>query len=393
MKTKKPKKGKDGLYRVQRFIGTYPDGRRCYERFSGRDWDTIMLEIATRRKDFALGVSSDNKRVKASRMETCTTLAMAMEKYINTCRLLSQGDEPEYSVATVAGYASIARSICASDHFSHLVNIDINRITVDDLQTALDAVTRDKAVSTKTLRNWYGLIKPVMDKYGPDIRLDRIKIAKGKKKKPMVIREASIPAILAEARRIHPEFFLYVLFTAVLGTRPSESYALTWGDISAEKMISIVGGTPHPYGEIQISKACVRDEFNKYHEKCTKSEAGTRALTRHWSFFETLYSVKQRGKDDERIFTMEPGSAPYRWRILKQSVALPEGMVMYDLRHYHATAMEACGASNKYIAEDMGHSDIAITKKHYIEVIEERKQEINAAMFGKTESLLSTFNA
>lgn len=389
MKTKKPRKAKDGLYHVQKYIGLYPDGRRCYERFSGKDWDTILLDIANRRMEFAKGVQSEPKLSDQPKPEILT-LSLALEKYIETCRTLSHGENAEYSVATVAGYASVARSIRACPAFAAMIDVDINQITVSDIQSALDEITRNKTVSAKTLRNWYGLLKPTLDKYGPDLRLDRIKIAKNKRKKSMVIRESSIPAILSQARRIDPDFFLYVLFTAVLGTRPSESYALRWGDLSAEKMVSIVGGVPSYYGEINISKACVRDEFNKYHEKGTKTEAGTRSLTRHWSFFETLYSVKPRGRDEDRIFSMSPNSTPYRWRQLRQSVDLPEGMVMYDLRHYHATAMEACGASDNYIAQDMGHSDIATTKKHYMEIIEEKQQEINTAMFGKTELLLSS---
>ena len=156
-------------------------------------------------------------------------------------------------------------------------------------------------------------------------------------------------------------------------------------------MISIVGGVPHYYGEINIHQACVRDEFSNYCQKGNKTEAGTRSLSRHWSFFEALHSVRPRGADDERIIRMKPNLAPYRWKLLKEDVELPEGMVMYDLRHYHASVMKACGAPDNYIASDMGHSDIAITNSYYVEEIEEKKQEINAAMYAKTEQLLSVY--
>lgn len=388
MKSRKPRRDKDGLYRVQKYIGKYPDGRRCYERFVGPNWDDILLDIATRRREFASG---DNAPPKDKAEEPDLTLALALDKYIETCRIMSTGDDPEYSVATVAAYASIARSICKHPAFQSIIDLPIGKITVDSLQTALNNVAKGKGVSIKTLRNWYGLIKPTIDKYAPDIRLDRINIRKGKKRKQMVIREASIPNVFSAARRIGEDFFLYVLFTAVLGTRPSESYALTWGDISAEKMISIVGGVPHYYGEINIHQACVRDEFSNYCQKGNKTEAGTRSLSRHWSFFETLYAVRPRGADDERIIRMKPNLAPYRWKLLKKDVELPEGMVMYDLRHYHASIMKACGAPDNYIASDMGHSDIAITNSYYVEEIAEKKQEINAAMYAKTEQLLSVY--
>ena len=387
-KSNRPKKGADGLYHKQAYVGKDENGARIYKRFKDTSWANLMLQIAQYRSYFERGAIKETAS-KQKNQEPTHTLALALDKYIETCRIMSTSEDAEYSVATVASYSSIRRSICAHPAFAPIINIPIEQVTIGSLQTALDNVTKSRTVSAKTLRNWYGLIKPALDKYGPDIRLDRIKIQKGKKRKQMTISEASIPLVLAEARRIDEEFFLYVLFTSVLGTRPSESYALTWGDISAEKMVSIVGGVPHDFGEICIHRACVRDEFGKYREKGNKTEAGTRNLSRHWSFFETLYSVKPRGKDHERIISMKPNSAPYRWKQIKEVVELPDGMVMYDLRHYHASVMKACGAPDNYIASDMGHSDIAITNNYYVEEIAEKKQEINAAMYLKTEQLLS----
>ena len=390
-KSNRPKKGTDGFYHKQAYIGKADDGSRIYKRFKAKTWDNLILQIAQYRSDFASGALKEALHKQNKQSEPVLTLAVAMENYIETCRIMSNSDDAEYSVATVASYASVCRSICAHPAFAPIIDIPIERVTVGNLQTALDNVIKSKSVSAKTLRNWYGLIKPTLDKYGPDIRLDRIKIQRGKKRKQMVISEASISCVLSAARRIDEEFFLYVLFTSVLGTRPSESYALTWGDISAEKMVSIVGGAKHDYGEICIHKARVRDEYGRYQDKGNKTEAGTRNLSRHWSFFEALYSAKPRGKDDERIISMPPNCTPYRWKKLKEMVELPEGMVMYDLRHFHASVMKACGAPDNYIASDMGHSDIAITNAYYIEEIAEKKQEINAAMYLKTEQLLASF--
>ena len=117
-----------------------------------------------------------------------------------------------------------------------------------------------------------------------------------------------------------------------------------------------------------------------------------RTRSRHWSFFETLYSIRPRGRDDERILRMNPAQLPYRWKKLKEAVNLPDGMVMYDLRHYHGSVMAACGAPARYIADDMGHSDISITNKFYIEEIAEKRQEINTAMFEHTADLLKNAN-
>jgi hypothetical protein len=90
---------------------------------------------------------------------------------------------------------------------------------------------------------------------------------------------------------------------------------------------------------------------------------------------------------------MRADAIPYRWKKLKEHVDLPEGMVMYDLRHYHATVMKACGAPDTYIASDMGHSDIATTHKHYFEALDVKKQEINAAVYDHTDTLLKVISS
>jgi integrase len=390
---KRPKKQKDGLYHLQRYVGKYPDGSKCYRRFKGANWDDLMVEIATYKKEWMAGMHREECEHGNPPKEL--TLLDAIDKYIDTCRAMHEQDPDSYSVATIAAYVSYSKSIARHPALATLVSIPISQITVALLQEAINALGRGadgKKLSTKTVNNWYGLIKPALDAYGPDIRLDKIKKAKGKQKPPMIIRDSSIPELLRAARQINDEFFLYVLFSAVLGTRPSESYALTWGDLSASPIDSIEGGVRRQFGTVNIDKACVRDELGVYRDKGTKSEAGTRVLSRHWSFFQMVYSVKPRGRDDERILSMHTNLLPYRWKKLKQLVSIPDDMVMYDLRHYHSTVMDALGASEQYIAADMGHSDIRVTKKHYLEELHEKRQEINNAMYDHTDNLIASIN-
>jgi integrase len=399
-KSKRPQRGADGLYHVQVYIGLYPNGKRFYRRFAGKDWKMLQIEIKDYKMQYEAGLigyeetciqSNDPHGERAPEM----TLLDAIDKYIETCRVMQHQDPDAYSVGTIAGYASVRKSIEKCEHFQVCANKPIRLLTVADLQDALNKASlpnKDgKSLSAKTIRNWYGLIKPAVETYGPEIRMNRIKIAKRPSKKTMVFKSSMIPEVLRIARSIDDEFFLYVLFTAVLGTRPSESYALTWGDISAEPITSIADGVVQKYGTIYIDKAAVRDEFGKYRLKGTKTESGTRSLSRHWSFFEMLYEVKPRGKANERIFSMNPNSIPYRWKKLRDQADLPEGMVLYDLRHYHATAMAASGADARYIADDMGHADISITQKHYIETLEEKTQAINSAMFKHTEDMIKAY--
>ena len=389
----KKKKGADGLYHVQKFICRREDGSRYYARFDSKNLDEAIMAANAFKAEYLAGLHREEDK-KAPPVKKCVTLLNAMDKYIDTCRTLTSSGE--YSPSTIAGYVSVRSSIEKKPCFAEIANCPIMDLTVDAIQSAMDRAAQPDehgvTLSPKTIRNIYGLIKPTVEKYGPDIRLDKIRIARRRTKRTMMLCDSAMPDVLRAARSIGDDFFLYIMFTAVLGTRPSESFALRWGDVSASPMISISGGQKLPFGTISIDKACVRDELGRYQIKGTKTESGMRTLSRHWSFFETLYSIRPRGRDDERILRMNPSQLPYRWKKLKEDVNLPDGMVMYDLRHYHGSVMAACGAPARYIADDMGHSDISITNKFYIEEIAEKRQEINTAMFEHTADLLKNAN-
>jgi len=398
-KSKRPKRAADGLYHVRAYIGRREDGSRYYKRFENPDWNDLQIEIATFKKAFASGQIPEEETRKQSeeppRKEP--TLLDAIDMYIDTCRAMMEQNPKSYSPTTIASYASYRRSIGKYRQFAHIANAPVSTLTVAGIQEAINNMARplpgEKKLSSKTIQNWFGVIKPAIDAYGPDIRLDKVKKAKNSTKKAIVFREKDIPQILRIAREIGDEFFLYILFTAILGMRQSESYALRWGDFSDKPLISIEDGTPKLFGTVNIDKACVKDELGVYREKGAKTEAGQRSLSRPWSFFEMLYSVKPRGKDDERIFSLQPNLLPYRWKKLKKKIVLPDTMVMYDLRHYHATVMDALGASPNYIAGDMGHSDVSITRKHYIEELDTKRQEINSAMYAHTDNLISLIDS
>lgn len=391
-KSKRPQRGADGLYHVQVYIGKYDDGTRFYKRFKDANWTNLQLEILTFKKEWNAGMHRESiPETKQPPKEM--TLQDAVEKYIDTCRAMMAHNPESYSPATIASYESYRRSMSKYPPFKPLLDTPISQVTVAGIQDAINAAARPapgiRKLSVKTIGNWYGLIKPAIDTYGPDIRLDKVKRAKKPSEAPLIFREKDTPEILKFARETDDEFFLYTLFITVLGLRQSESHALTWGDLSAEPMVAINNGEKTLYGSVNVNKACVRDEFGKYITKKTKTAAGDRYLSRPWSFFELVYSVKPRGRDDENIFVSKPNVLPKKWKRLKEAVGLPEKMVMYDLRHYHATVMDYLKASDEYITHDMGHTNIDITRKHYIEELDVKKQEINAKVYRHTDNLLA----
>ena len=383
-KSTRPKRGEDGLFHVQAYIGKYPDGKKCYRRFSDEDWTNLQLTILLSKKEFAEGKHTTSNHDAPKPL----TLDEAFTKYIDTCRALCE-DEGDYSCSTIPAYESIRKNA-----FQNIMQKPVDEITIDDIQTYLDTATNVKTgarKSGKTLKNEFYLLKPVMEKYAPNIDLRKIKLAKKKKRRKMVMRMADAPSILKAAYEIHPEFFIYVLCTMVLGMRPSETFALTWADISAEPQIALIDQQKYTYGTVSISKAAVMNELRVYSVKGTKTEAGTRTLTHDWSFFETLYAAIPRGRDNERILKMNPRQAQYYWDKLRTQMGMDEGMRFYDLRHYHCSVMVASGAPEDYIAADMGHSTINMAHDVYVELIEEKQQNINVSMAGYTSELMQKF--
>lgn len=383
-KSKRPKRGADGLYHVQAYIGRYQDGRKFYKRFIGSDWKQLQFDILTFRKEYESGQHQEEDPT----VEKVLTLDEAFIKYIDTCRALCQS-EGDYSHSTIPGYESIRKHA-----FQSIMSKPIDKITIDDIQSYLDTATNAKTgkrKSGKTLRNEFYLLKPVLEKYAPHMDLNKIKLAKRKKRRKMVMRMADAPTILAAAYDRHPEFFLYTLFTMVLGLRPSEVYALTWGDISAQPQISLVDQQKRLYGTVSVNKAAVMNEDRVYKEKGPKTEAGARTLVHDWSFFETLYAARPRGADHERMLEMTPRRQQYHWNLLRDDLGLAKEMRFYDLRHYHCSVMVASGAPEDYIAADMGHSTIQMAHDVYVELLEEKQQDINLSVANYTADLMQEF--
>lgn len=383
-KSNKPKKGTDGFYHKQAYIGKADDGTRIYKRFKARTLADLTLQIAQYRADFDAGL------IVRDDVTPALTLGEAMDRYIETCRVMSQADD--FSHSTIPGYVSIR------DHaFQDIINKRIDKITIDDIQTSLNkrlttpSERTGKPISVKSVRNEFYLLKPVLDKYAPALNLKSIRLPKNKKKRPMLLENAEAPVILSEAYKMHPEFFVYTLLTMVAGLRPSEVYALKWRDLSASPMLALIDGQKLSYGEISVSRAKTMNEFRVYAEKSTKTEAGERVLTHDWTVFETIYSVLERGQDDEPLVKMNPRQQQYYWDKLRTALGLPASRRFYDLRHYHCSVMVAVGAPEDYIAADMGHSTIRMAHDVYIEIIGEKQRDINLQVANNSANLINEF--
>ena len=366
MARKKKNQLPSGNIRVQIYAGKDPStGKRRYKSFTA---PTRQEAQAMARRWQLTHEDPEPPKPKVP------TLAEAMDAFIDTCRA------QDYSPSTIPGYLSIR-----NHSFPKLLDRPVDQITVADVQAALDARMADHSV--KTVRNDFFFLKKVLDIYAPDADLRRIMIAKRKKPRRKVFRQGWGADILRYARKHEDkDFYLYCSFILSAGLRPSESYALTWDDLSAAPIECIANGKRYQTGRIDISRASVRDEFGNYTDKVPKTDAGVRGIMVDWSFFEDLYSVKMRCPG-QRIFDKKPNSITKPWARCRQALGLPDWMRYYDLRHYYATSVATSGASEDELKSRMGHSTSAFSHDIYVELFEDRQASINAALSDSTKNL------
>lgn len=155
-----------------------------------------------------------------------------------------------YSPSTIPDYISRRNT-----SYPTLINKKLCDISAADVQKAMDE--RAAIRSVKTVRNDYFLLKKVLNKYAPDLNLSGIILAKRSKRKKLSMSEAWAEDILNYAHS-DPDFFIYCALTIGAGLRSSESFALTWADVSAAPVTMLSGETNIELGYISVTKARVR---------------------------------------------------------------------------------------------------------------------------------------
>lgn len=296
------------------------------------------------------------------------TLEDVMNEYIDTCKA------QKLSPSTIRTYTMLARK-----SFNDIKHISIDNLTLQDIQRQIDI--RSEEMEPKTLRNGIGFIRACLNALtDTNFNYRKLKVKKIKKRKKIEMKQSwktEIPKYIAE-KYGKDDYYLYMLLIIYAGLRPSESYALLWGDLSKEPIIS----DEIKLGSISISKAKVLTVNNGFEEKTPKSESGNRTVTVSWSLIEEILSVKPRKADNDSIIDLKPFQYHDRWNDIKKHFNLPSEMRRYDMRHFFATSLLISGATEEELKEQMGHSTSAFTHSVYVEIIKEHK-DITITDFAK----------
>lgn len=340
-----------GAYHAQVYVGKGADGKRCYESVTDFDYNKVLLRCAE--------IKADRKQEKIDRAAGIErmTLRDAIDKYIATY-------EGMLSPSTVRSYLSIRKS-----SLKLIMDTDINDLTQELIVQAL--MLDKKRVCYKTLKNIKSLLTVTLKEYRSGFSFDvdfGRKTEKNKNKNEIIVpTEDEVRALMAVSKGTVME--IPVMLCACCGLRPCEISALQWRDFDFEK------------GTLSIIRDVVRDKNNKYVEKGTKSDAGTRVIRLFPQVLTAMKEKRESCKDLCQPICIKPNRITDNFRLTRQKAGV-RYMRFYDLRHYLVSVMVSLNVPYKYISDYVGHEDEKTTRRVYTHIMASKKTEVEDIMHG-----------
>lgn len=326
-----------GAYHANVYSYTDENGKRHYESFTGYDYNQVMLDVVSFKKDKKIS------RIDESLANTKLTVASAMDKYI-------ESKSAVLSPTTISSYKIIRRHSLLS-----LQKLTVKEVTQELVQIAINQEAMSKA--PKTVRNIHGFLSAVLQVYRPDLVL-RTTLPQKVKNEVMIPTDEEIK-ILQQAAK-DTELELPILFAACCGMRRSEIAALTWDDIDFNK------------NTITIKKALVSNDQRELIEKTTKTTAGTRVVRMFPVVSEALTRYKETHPHKDGYITISPDSISHRFEDLVDRIDVHK-FRFHDLRHYTVSVMLSLNIPKNYIAGFIGHSNENLIEKIYGHIMQSHK--------------------
>ena len=320
------KKGQlpSGNIRIQRKVGTNPDGSRIMKSFTGRTRD----EAEYKYRQYMLAPHS----VKSSSLAT----QEAVRRYIQT-------KSGVLSPSTMKGYYSLLRN-----HIEGTVlgETDIMDITVAGIQLWVSDLS--EALTPKTVRNCNALMQASVEMFRPDFQY-KVTMPQKIPANLYCPSDDDVRRLLDGIRDKDPEMYRAVLLAAFGPMRRSEICALTSDDIHGNM--------------VTVNKALVYDEVGARVVKTTKTVSSNRVIEYPDFVIESLRGIKGR------IITSAPDVLSNRFKRTVERIGGPR-FRFHDLRHYSASIMHAIGVPDQYIMSRGGWASDVVMKRVYRNIID-----------------------
>lgn len=326
------KKGQlpSGSIRIQRKVGTNPDGTRILKSFTGRTRD----EAEYKYRQYML---TPHKAKDAS-----LAVQDAVSRYIRT-------KAGVLSPSTLKGYWSLLR--CHIEG-TGLGETDLYEVTVANIQLWISDLS--ESLTPKTVRNCNALLQASVEMFRPGFQY-KVTLPQKIPTDLYCPSDEDVKRLLDEIRDKDPEMYRVVLLAAFGPMRRSEICALTSGDIHGNM--------------VTVNKALVYDEVGAKVVKTTKTVSSNRVIVYPDFVISALDGI------DGRIVTSSPDVLSNRFRRVVKRIGGPS-FRLHDLRHYSASIMHVIGVPDQYIMSRGGWASDIVMKRVYRNVIgiEEERQ-------------------
>jgi integrase len=168
-----------------------------------------------------------------------------------------------------------------------------------------------------------------------------------------------------------PWFYPAVAFSANTGARRGEVLALRWANVDLEEKTATIAES---LTKIKKTKAPKNDKTRTI----TLPETLVAILKQHREVQAEEREIMGRAyKDSDLVFALADGSALCPWNFgravedLIKRAKVPR-ITLHGLRDTHASLLAQAGVPIEVISKRLGHSDIAVTAKRYLDVYQER---------------------
>ena len=340
MSNPKAKKLPSGRWRARAYDYTDKDGKRHYVSYTA---DTkTEAQLAAKMHVPSL----TNTSVPYPQL----TLSEAYKRFIDT-------HTDTLSPSTVREYRNASKR-----DFPNLMQMKLKDITPELVQIAVNEAARTYA--PKTVRDKHGLLHKVLKLYAPGIVLNT-DLPQKTKTEVYVPTSEEVSQALAAANEL---LRVPILLASRGSLRREEICALTPEDVTS-------------FG-VNVNKAMVKDENNRFVIKPPKTEAGYRFCPLPP---DVIKEVKAWS------FSINPDKLERSWQRIKKKENL--NFKFHALRHYWASLLHSKGVPDQYIAKVGGWASIEMLHKVYAHALRDKTPAFNTQIVNIFSDEFKTNNA
>lgn len=259
------------------------------------------------------------------------------------------------SPTTIRSYHKIRRTA-----FPSIMKVRLGLLTPELYQKAVNEYANNH--SPKTVFNAHSLTNKVLKLNNVFIAENAI-LPQKEKKEVSIPTDEEIEKLLEYVKG--GRLYILVAFSVFNGLRKSETVALKWKDIDFKKHT------------VSINKARVKDQFDNYVVKTTKTTSSTRTLHIPQVLFDELEKMDHSNPD---AFIIDDSIDALVSLYNRTREKIPFPYKFHALRHYYASILLVQGMPNKYAQKQMGHATDNMLKQVYQHTFKSKEEEYEDAL-------------